>query len=721
MMRVKETWALRYLLHVAVFSTAFSAAQFAQAHERHEQRIDDWRKQETERTLTFLRADPSFPFYNELESGPYASWYATNDERKRNLLGLGAVMQDGWVYQPRKTTAGQWELRRSRIENYIKENQEWEVLAKFENPAGSGPMKAPRFACSQRRCMLSPPTPTDAKSTWRELDLHTRKFIDTGFSFDAAVSVSQIIWLDEDTLIFTEQRTPGSGEQIIKRWRRETPRHSAEVLLQAVKGESLTLERYADHHGRAIAIARQSRERYVNDRMRERNLGKHAGVLGPEYDYWHIPPVGMPTPLTLPHDTAIIGIQAGQLIVQQAAYGGRLYGGPEGWTVGGNHWDTKALLSVALEQMSRPDASFKLIAAPRKGQSIHVRTLVARDCLLRRTYEYLRPGLHCYRFRAGEWKHESIEFPVEYSSSISPVDLSDPTSHIVLQAWNDMIRPSVLFGVDTAKGTTIELSGRRLLSFDGGTSVMHRHDAVSSDGTKIPYFIAHDRKLRPDGTNPTLIWIYGGWGVPELPTYEKYCKSGFWIEQGGVCVVANIRGGTEMGPQWYVRGVDRQRIYEDVIAVAQDLIQRKITSPRHLGLFGHYIYGGLATAVVSSMRPDLFNAAVVENGMLDTLDPLNRDDYELGSPEVPVERAHLASISPVQNLKSNRTWPILIINADFSDDTQRYIEKSRAIGLPYYVFDMQHARSEKISQDVAVYTYLANRLRPAKSIGDNPR
>ena len=129
-------------------------------------------------------------------------------------------------------------------------------------------------------------------------------------------------------------------------------------------------------------------------------------------------------------------------------------------------------------------------------------------------------------------------------------------------------------------------------------------EAVSSDGTKVPYFVVHPKGMKLDGSNPTILNAYGGFGISETPFYSGNIGK-LWLERGGVFVLANIRGGGEFGPAWHEAGLKtkRQHIYDDFAAVGRDLIARNITSPRRLGIQGGS-NGGLLMGVEFTEHPE---------------------------------------------------------------------------------------------------------------------
>ncbi len=205
-------------------------------------------------------------------------------------------------------------------------------------------------------------------------------------------------------------------------------------------------------------------------------------------------------------------------------------------------------------------------------------------------------------------------------------------------------------------------SKRLPAEFDASNDVVDQHEATSKDGTQVPYYVVHPKNMQLDGSNPTVLYAYGGFQVAETPGYSAITGKS-WLEHGGVYVLANIRGGGEFGPDWHDAGltVHRQRIYDDFYAVAQDLVNSKITDPRHLGIEGGS-NGGLLMGVEFTQHPEMYNAVSIGVPLLDMMryEQIEAgaswvDEY--GSVSVPEQRAFLRSISPYQNLRAGVAYP----------------------------------------------------------------
>ena len=197
--------------------------------------------------------------------------------------------------------------------------------------------------------------------------------------------------------------------------------------------------------------------------------------------------------------------------------------------------------------------------------------------------------------------------------------------------------------------------------------------ATSKDGVSIPYFQISNIDMVKDSKNPTLLYGYGGFEISQTPSYLS-AFSRAWLDSGGVYVIANIRGGGEFGPNWHQAALkeNRQRAYDDFIAVAEKLIQTRITSSKHLGIRGGS-NGGLLVGATFTQRPDLFNAVVCAVPLLDMYryDKLLAgaswvDEY--GDPDNPSEWEFISKYSPYQNVFADQDYPEVYFYTSTKDD-----------------------------------------------------
>jgi prolyl oligopeptidase len=200
-----------------------------------------------------------------------------------------------------------------------------------------------------------------------------------------------------------------------------------------------------------------------------------------------------------------------------------------------------------------------------------------------------------------------------------------------------------------------------------------QHFVTSKDGTRVPYFQVAKKDLKLDGSNATVIEGYGGFEISLTPYYNPIVGVA-WLEKGGVYVVPNLRGGGEYGPKWHQAAtkLNRQRVYEDFAAIAEDLIARKVTSPPKLGIMGGS-NGGLLVGVMMTERPELFGAVVCEAPLLD----MKRYHKllagaswmeEYGNPDVAEEWAAIAKYSPYQNVHNGTKYPPVLFTTSTRDD-----------------------------------------------------
>jgi prolyl oligopeptidase len=196
--------------------------------------------------------------------------------------------------------------------------------------------------------------------------------------------------------------------------------------------------------------------------------------------------------------------------------------------------------------------------------------------------------------------------------------------------------------------------------------------ATSKDGTRVPFFVTAKKNLTLDGTNPTMLYGYGGFSVTMLPSYRQDVPA--WLERGGVWVTANMRGGAEYGEAWHKAGMleKKQNVFDDFIAVAEELVKLKYTSPAHLGIMGGS-NGGLLVGAVMEQRPDLFAVALPAVGVMDML---RYDQFtggklwttEYGSASNPSHFPFLIKYSPVQNVKPGTCYPATLVTTADHDD-----------------------------------------------------
>ena len=194
---------------------------------------------------------------------------------------------------------------------------------------------------------------------------------------------------------------------------------------------------------------------------------------------------------------------------------------------------------------------------------------------------------------------------------------------------------------------------------------------LSKDGTKIPIFIFHKKEISLSGTNPTILYGYGGFASNETPSFMKNWIP--WLERGGIFAIANIRGGGEFGEKWHKEGIkeNKQNTFDDFISSAEFLVSQKYTKPSKLGILGGS-NGGLLVLVVANQRPDLFKAVCSKVPLTDMarfpkFGIATRWTHEYGNPEIKNELESILKWSPYHNTKNNVDYPSVFLTTANKD------------------------------------------------------
>jgi prolyl oligopeptidase len=350
---------------------------------------------------------------------------------------------------------------------------------------------------------------------------------------------------------------------------------------------------------------------------------------------------------------------------------------------------------------------------------------VTKTRVVASVYDNVRGRAYTFAPSGAGWSMTRLALPDNETIDITSASRGGDEAFFDVTGFLD---PSTLFLADVAAKSDPVPVKTTPARFDASGSVVEQHEVASADGTMIPYFVVRPKAMLSNGQNPTLLYAYGGFQISELPSYRPALGK-LWIARGGVYVVANIRGGGEFGPSWHEAALKthRQRAYDDFAAVARDLIARKITQPRRLGIEGGS-NGGLLMGVEFEQHPDLWQAVVIEVPLLDML----RFEQiaagaswtgEYGSVANPKERAFLAGISPYNNLKQGVQYPEPFLFTTTKDDrvgpthARKFAAKMDSMGLPFLYYEATEGghgagvTASEIAQEEAMeMTYLTRKL-----------
>jgi prolyl oligopeptidase len=584
-----------------------------------------------------------------LETGDFAALekrildILDSDARIPYVEKLGPSYYNFW--RDAKNPRGLW--RRTTLAEYRKEHPAWETVidldalsaAEKENWVWHG---ADCLKPEYRRCLVQLSRGGADADVVREFDLEAKTFLKDGFFLPE--SKNSVGWLDADRLYVGTDFGPGSMTtsgypRIAKEWKRGAPLSAAETVYEGQK-EDVSVGAFRDHtKGFERDIVYRGVTFFTNEMFLRRD-GKLLKIEKP--------------------DSANASVHRDLLLLELR----------DDWTVGGKTYPAGALLAADFEGFLKGERRLDVLFEPTDRKSLAGFSPTLNHVLLNEL-DNVRNRVYLLTRANGAWKREPLPGMPEFGTvSASAVD--DEESDDYFMTVTDYLTPTSLSLGTAGKGVAEKLK-QLPAYFDAKGLAVSQHETLSKDGTRIPYFQVSRAELALDGTNPTLLYGYGGFEIPMVPGYSGGVGAA-WLEKGGVYVVANIRGGGEFGPKWHQAALkaNRHKAYEDFIAVAEDLVRRKVTSTPHLGIQGGS-NGGLLMGNMLTMRPDLFGAIVCQVPLLDmrryhTLLAGASWMGEYGNPDDPKEWAFIQGFSPYHNVKDGVKYPPTLFMTSTRDD-----------------------------------------------------
>jgi prolyl oligopeptidase len=336
----------------------------------------------------------------------------------------------------------------------------------------------------------------------------------------------------------------------------------------------------------------------------------------------------------------------------------------------------KLLVLTDLDASRGRVVSFDLDAA-RTGRDVGLATVIAEgDDVIS---EVIPAGEHLLVERLVDSTPRITRYDLD-GTDLGPVDLpagatvssdGSPTRRHAYVGISTVTEPTAAYEIDTVTGAT-----RALDLVDSGSGVagpysIERGRATCTDGTQVPYFLIRPANA-PAAQAPTLLYGYGGFKIPVLADYRPGWSG--WLAAGGVLVIANLRGGGEYGSDWYDDGRldNKQHVFDDVIAVAEHLVETGVTTPAQLTLHGRS-NGGLLVGAAMTQRPDLFAVALPTVGVLDilrfhkfTIGAAWMSDY--GNPDDAHDFEVELAYSPLHNVHDGTSYPATLVATGDHDD-----------------------------------------------------
>ncbi|MFN6935165.1 MAG: prolyl oligopeptidase family serine peptidase, partial [Tsuneonella sp.] len=567
---------------------------------------------------TVAATDDPFLWLEETRSEPALAWVRAENERVMQTLGedpryaqlqaealtiLDAKDRIPGVSFTPYGLVNFWQdaanprgiVRVTTLESYRTDNPVWETILDIDALAKA---EGREWVYQGRTCL--PPAGTKCMialsdggkdaTELREFDVTTRSFVKDGFTLPE--SQGSVQWLDADTLLVSRDFGNGTITEsqypfTTREWKRGTRIEDAPEIYRGdakdvMSGAYLLRDAAGTVHGRVA------------------NRG--VSFFESEKFIWHN---GAWLKLDMPKKSNFGSIIDGRII----------FSTDEPWTIGSTTYAPDTILSADLaEFLADPNGATKsLVWTPGPKQTAQG-TATTSDALYVSLLDNVRGRVLRFDFADGKWNSTPVALPQNATVGIAAA--SDETGEVMF-ASTDFLTPSQLWYSDgTAAPAVLKTSPSR---FDAKGLAISQFEATSKDGTKIPYFVVAKEGVELNGSTPTLLYGYGGFQSSSLPGYSGTIGK-LWLEKGGAYVLGNMRGGGEFGPEWHQTAMreNKQRTWDDFIAIGEDVVARKLTSPKHLGIMGGS-QGGLLVGTAFTQRPDLFNAAIVQIPLFDML------------------------------------------------------------------------------------------------------
>ncbi len=606
------------------------------------------------------------PYYQDIYNKSLAVYNSA--ERIVTPSIYGAYVYNFW--QDKEHVRGIW--RRTEKTSYVSGNPSWETLLDLDvMSARDGVMWVYKGASGlypdYNLFLVSLSKGGGDAVVIKEFDVSKKAFTDNGFSIDESKGGAS--YIDKNTLIvatnFGDNTMTSSGyPRQNKIWKRGTPLSDARLIQEG------DVKDVGDWGG----IMRDGDIQYTM-------VNRAKTFYTSEHYIWT---EGALVKLDIPEDAAINTLLNNQLVLHLKS----------DWKINEKTFRQGSLVSLNFTSLLKgKKEELQLVYEPDEFSSVS-EVSSTKNKLIVNLLSNVKSELHTYGYSGGKWQHQKVKAPD--FGTISIVE-SDEFSDQFFFSFTNFLTPSSLYVANAADNSFTLLKSLPAF-FDGTKYSVSQMKAKSKDGTMIPYFLVSSKSVKYDGKNPTLIYAYGGFEVPSVPGYSAVTGQS-WLDNGGVYVLANIRGGGEFGPAWHQAGLKekRQNIYNDFYAVAEDLIVKKITSQQHLGISGGS-NGGLLVGVAFTQRPELYNAVVCAVPLLD----MQRYNKllagaswmgEYGDPDKAEDWAYIQKYSPYHNLKKGVKYPEVYFFTSTRDDrvhpghARKMVAKMEDMGYTVYYYE----------------------------------
>ncbi|HBN53142.1 MAG TPA: S9 family peptidase [Stenotrophomonas sp.] len=578
--------------------------------------------------------------FKAMESGIRA--VLDSDAKIPGVEKIGDYYYNFW--KDKQHERGVW--RRTTLVEYRKAEPLWETVldldalnkAEGENWVWHG---ANCLRPQYTRCLVALSRGGADADVTREFDVGKKEWIKDGFFRPEAKG--GLGWIDQDNVfVYTDfgdgTMTTSGYPRVVKRWKRGTPMSAATPVYEGTPEDMYIAAMHDDTPGFERDFVSRTIAFYNNELF----------LIGAD---------GALTKIDAPN-SAEKGVRREWLTLELR----------EPWTVGGKTYAAGSLLATKFDGFMAGKREFDVLFAPTDTTSL-AGVAWTKNHVVLNVLDDVKNRLSVLTHGADGWtRSDFVGAPAFGTIGVGAVDPDD--SDAVWMTVTDYLTPTTLALAQI--GQPPEVLKTMPAFFDASGKVIEQHFATSKDGTRVPYFVVHGKDMKLDGSNPTLLYGYGGFEISLTPAYSGGMGRA-WLEKGGVYVVANIRGGGEYGPRWHQAALkqNRHKAYEDMAAVAQDLASRRITSARHLGVQGGS-NGGLLTGNMLTQYPELFGAVVVQVPLLD----MKRYSHllagaswmaEYGNPDT-ADWEFIQTFSPYHLFDPAKDYPPVLFTTSTRDD-----------------------------------------------------
>lgn len=599
---------------------------------------------------------------------------------------------------------GLW--RQTTLAEYKKADPKWTTLIDVDalNKAENESYVFHGADClypEERKCLVNLSKGGGDANIVREFDTQTKEFVKGGFTLPEFKH--SLAWKDENTVYVGTNFDAGSVTKsgyprVIKEWKRGTPIDKAVTVFE-VKDSDIRADCYRDfNHGKKYDVCQRGIDFEHRDVFLRDAAGKYVKIDKPE--------------------DADVGIWDTDILLRLRS----------DWTVGDKSYKKGSLLISKLAAFQAGKRDLQVLFEPTKNTSL-LGWSGTKTQLVINVLADVKNQLTVFKRASANapWTGSPLTWSAgETAASSVHASPFDPDRSDDLWLWlEDFTLPSTL-SLWTPATNKREPLKKMPAFFEVGNLEVAQHFVTSKDGTKVPYFEVSRKGQK--GSGPTIIEAYGGFEISLSAAYRPNIGAA-WLEKGGTYVLANLRGGGEYGPAWHEAAMKhhRQNAYDDLIAVAEDLVKRGVATNKTLGVMGAS-NGGLLTSVMLTQRPDLWGAVVSKVPLTD----MQRYHKllagaswmsEYGDPEKAEDWAALSKFSPFHNIKNGASYPPMFYTTSTKDDrvhpahARKMVAKLEALGhKPLYYENIEggHGGAADIKQrayvDALVYTFLAKNL-----------